>query len=342
MQTYQMAFISEPYKIEFRELSLRDPEYGEVLIKVHSAAICGSDLHLFKGKHPSVVLPSAVGHELSGDVFRIGKGVEQFKEGDRVTIEPIITCGSCYFCKRGQYNLCANVSFQYRKGQGAFSEYFYSPANRVYKLPDSLSYDEGALIEPCSVALHAVKTSRIRIGQTSAVIGAGAIGLLIAMLLKNLTGLKPYVTDINNFRVLKAIELGAFDGTSYDHEDFSKMIMHLTDDLGVDVAYEAVGREATLIQAMNLVKMGGNVTLLGIFEEPYPNIPVNLFVQKEISIKGSQGYLWDFQDSINLVSNGKINLNELITGRMPFSQLQKGFDLLTQPGNNQIKMVFDF
>ena len=127
------------------------------MIKVQTAAICGSDLHLFKGKHPSVSLPSAVGHELSGEVVRVGRMVTGFEEGDRVTIEPVIACGSCYYCRRGEYHLCSNISFQYRQGQGAFGEYFYAPENRTFKLPSSISFEEGALIEPLSVALHASK-----------------------------------------------------------------------------------------------------------------------------------------------------------------------------------------
>jgi 2-desacetyl-2-hydroxyethyl bacteriochlorophyllide A dehydrogenase len=341
MTTYAMAFISEPGKIEFRDVILRDPSPHEVLIKVRSAAICGSDLHLYKGKHPSVSLPSAVGHELAGEVIRVGSEVTALSEGDRVTIEPVINCGNCYYCQRGDYHLCVNISFQYRKGQGAFSEYFYAPENRTYKLPDSISYDEGTLIEPVSVALHAVKKSGIRIGQSSIVFGAGAIGQIISLLLRNLTGYKPYIADINDFRVQKAIDLGANGIFLHKELDTNKLIMSLTGNLGFDHAYEAVGVEAALVQALQGVKKGGKVTLLGIFEEMYPKIPVNLFVQREITLSGSQGYAWDFQDSINLVAEGKINLKELITSRLPLDQLQAGFNLLCQPDNKQIKLLID-
>ena len=339
MKTYSMAFIPEPGKIEFSDKPIRDPEQDEVMIKVHTAAICGSDLHLFRGKHPSVSLPAAVGHEFAGQVVRVGRMVTGFKEGDRVTVEPVIACGSCYYCLRGKYHLCSNISFQYRQGQGAFAEYFYAPENRTYKLPEGVSYEEGALIEPLSVALHAVKKSGIQIGQSSAVIGAGAIGQLAALLVNNLTGMKPFVADINEFRVQKAIELGANGVFTSRNEDLKEIIMIGTDKLGVDCAFEAAGLEATLVQALEVVKKGGKVILLGIFEEPMPKIPINLFVQREISLAGSQGYAWDFNDSITLVSNNRIKLSELITTRLPLNQLQKGFDLLMQPQNNQIKVM---
>jgi threonine dehydrogenase-like Zn-dependent dehydrogenase len=271
----------------------------------------------------------------------VGNDVSLLREGDRVTVEPVINCGNCYYCQRGDYHLCVNISFQYRKGQGAFAEYFYAPENRTYVLPDLVSYEDGTLIEPLSVALHAVKKSGIQIGQSSIVFGAGAIGQLVSLLLRNLTGLKPFIADINDFRVQKAIDLGANGIFLRKEEDLTQMMMNLTDNLGVDHAYEAVGVEAALVQALQVVKKGGKVTLLGIFEELLPKIPVNLFVQREISLSGSQGYSWDFQDSINLATQGKIKLAELITTRLPMDQLQRGFDLLCQPDNKQIKLLIN-
>jgi 2-desacetyl-2-hydroxyethyl bacteriochlorophyllide A dehydrogenase len=341
MTTYQMAFIPSPGKIEFRSMPIRDPGPDEVLIKVKTAAICGSDLHLFKGKHPSVSLPSAVGHELAGEIVKLGKDVSEFSEGDRVTVEPVINCGKCVYCQHGDYNLCKNISFQYRKGQGAFTEYFYAPKNRTYKIPDNLTFEEGTLIEPLSVALHAVKQSGIRVGQSSVIIGAGAIGLLVSMLLNNLTGIRPFVMDINQFRIQKASDLGAYGVLPHKDEGLEEIVMRHTAGLGVDHAFEAVGMEATLTQALQVIKKGGKVTLLGIFEEPNPRIPVNLFVQREISICGSQGYAWDFQDSIQLAVDGRIKLSELVTTRLPFEQLLNGFDLLCQPANNQIKVLIE-
>jgi 2-desacetyl-2-hydroxyethyl bacteriochlorophyllide A dehydrogenase len=341
MTTYPMAFICEPGKIEFRDIPLRDPSAHEVMIKVHNAAICGSDLHLFKGKHPSAILPAAVGHELAGEVFRVGSEVTGIVEGNRVTVEPVIACGHCFYCLRGNYHLCVDISFQYRKGQGAFAEYFYAPKNRTYVLPDSISYDEGTLIEPLSVALHAVKKSGISIGQSSIVFGAGAIGQIVSMLSNNLSGLKPYIADINDFRVQKAIDLGSNGIFLRREEDVQKKIMKLTENLGFDHAFEAVGIEAALFQALQAVKKGGKVTLLGIFEELYPKIPINLFVQREISLSGSQGYAWDFQDSINLIAQERINLKDLITTRLPLDQLQNGFDILGLPDNKQIKLLIN-
>jgi len=342
MKTYPMATIAAPGKIEFRELPVHDPAPGEVMIQVQSAAICGSDLHLFKGKHPSVQLPSAVGHELSGVVIEKGVEVTRFKEGDRVTVEPVIACGHCEYCLRGQYHLCSNISFQYRKGQGAFAKYFYAPENRTYKLPDSLSFEEGALIEPLSVAVHAVKKSGIRIGDSAAVFGAGAIGLLVCALVKHAGGSSVFSVDVSDFRLQKAAEMGASQTINNLADDALAVIREGTRGLGVNLAFEAVGREQTLSQALESVRKGGSVTLLGIFEESETRLPVHLFIQREISLAGSQGYAWDFEDAIQLAENGLVPLKNMVTHRFPLEDLQKGFDLLLTPGNQAIKVETQF
>jgi len=338
MTTYPMAFISAPGKIEFRELDVREPGNDEVMIKVAAAAICGSDIHLFKGKHPSVQLPSAVGHELSGEVIKTGREVTRFKEGDRVTVEPVIACGYCEYCQRGQYHLCANISFQYRKGQGAFAQFFYAPEKRTYKLPDSLSFEEGALIEPLAVALHAVKKSGIRLGYSVAVFGAGAIGLLVCSLVNRAAGSSVFCVDVSDFRLQKALEMGATRTINNSVENALQVIQSATHDSGVDLAFEAVGREQTLAQALESVRKGGSVILLGIFEETETRLPVHLFIQREISLAGSQGYAWDFEDAIALAENGHVPLKKLVTHKFALEDLQKGFDLLLTPGNQAVKV----
>lgn len=341
MKTYPMAFISAPGIIEFREQTLREPNPDEVMIKVRYAAICGSDLHLFRGKHPSVQLPSAVGHELSGEIIQTGSAVTRFTEGDRVTVEPIIACGKCDYCLHGQYHLCANVSFQYRQGQGAFTSHFYAPENRVYRLPGSLDIKSGALIEPLSVALHAVKKSRIRLGNSAAVFGAGAIGLLVTALVNRASGGEIFCTDISDFRLEKALEMGASRVIQSSRENALQAILSATGGMGVDLAFEAVGREETLSTALQSVRKGGGVVLLGIFEESETRLPVHLFVQREISLSGSQGYAWDFEDAIRLASTGAVPLSRLITHIYPLQELQQAFDLLVTPGNQAVKVLIE-
>jgi 2-desacetyl-2-hydroxyethyl bacteriochlorophyllide A dehydrogenase len=341
MISYPMAVITGPGKIEFQDRILREPSADEVVIKVKSAAICGSDLHLYRGRHPSAQLPSAVGHEIAGDVYVVGKDVKQCVVGDRVTIEPVITCGKCESCLRGQYHLCTQISFQYRKGQGGFAPYFIVQEDRVYKLPDNVPYTEGALVEPLSVALHAVKKSGLMLGQSGAVFGAGAIGLLVLMLAQQASGSRIFISDVRPYRLNKATELGAWRVIDSHHEDAVRVILEETQQMGVDHAFEAVGLETTLVQSLNVVKKGGVVTMLGIFEELQAMIPANLFIQREITLSGSQGYSWDFQDSLRLLERGSIDLKPLITHRLPLERLIEGFEILMDPDGAAIKVLVD-
>ena len=341
MQTYPMAVISEPGKIEFEDHPLNDLQADEVRIKVKYAAICGSDLHLFKGLHPSVSLPSAVGHELSGEIVEIGPAVTHLKVGDRVTVEPVIACGKCHFCLRGQYHLCQDVSFHYRRGQGAFGAYFVAPARYVFRLPDSVSMETGTLVEPLSVALHAVNKCGMRLGQSTAVFGAGAIGLLVVLLASRLTQGKTFSVDINPFRLQKALELGATKAINNLESNAVENIIAETDGLGADFTFEAVGFALTLEQALQSVRKGGLATLIGIFEDPNPKVPVNLFIQKEITLSGSQGYNWDFQDALTILDQNAISLEPLITHRFPLEKTQDAFSLLTQRGNQAVKVLIE-
>jgi 2-desacetyl-2-hydroxyethyl bacteriochlorophyllide A dehydrogenase len=334
-----MAVISAPGQIDFIEKELAPLGDNELLIKIKAAAICGSDLHLYKGLHPSVSLPAAVGHEASGEIIDIGKSVTKHKIGDRVTIEPVIACGRCEFCLRGAYHLCAEISFQYRIGQGAFTPYFVVNENRAFRLPDNLSYEEGALIEPMSVALHAVKKSGIRLGHSSAVFGAGAIGILVSMLSRQASGIGSFICDIHAYRLEKALTLGAQVAINSREQDPVEKILEATKGMGVDKSFEAVGLELTLSQSLHVLKHGANATLLGIFEQLENKIPIHLFVQREISLYGSQGYSWDFQDAIKMLETGTINLKPLITHTLPLKDLKQGFDILLSPQNESIKVV---
>ena len=342
MKTYSMAVVTAPGKIDFQERALPSLSEKDVIIQVKAAAICGSDLHIFKGKHPSAPLPAAVGHELAGQVLEVGKAVTRIAEGDLVTVEPVIACGKCESCQRGQYHLCAEISFQYRQGQGGFAPFFVVNENRVFKLPAGMTCAEGALVEPLSVALHAVKKSGIRLAHSCAIFGAGAIGLLVLMLAQRVTGGRIWVADIHPLRLQKALELGAWRAINNRLEDAVQVILDETGKLGVDHSFEAVGLEMTLIQALQAVKKGGAATLLGIFENPQVNIPANLIVQREITLRGSQGYNWDFQDSLTLLENAALDLKPLITHRLPLEKLQEGFEILLDPALGAVKVLIQF
>ncbi len=336
----QIAYVTAPGTIELREQPLTPPAENEVLIEVRAAAICGSDLHIYKGRHPSAPLPMSLGHEIAGEVVETGSAVTRFAPGDRVTVEPVVACGTCNECRRGRYHLCRSISFQYRQGRGGFARYFLAPQEHTFKIPNHLSFEEGALVEPLSVALHAVKTSEIRTGQTSAIFGAGAIGLLLLMLVQRVSGGETFLVDVSDGRLEMARNLGATYVLNNRRDDSVQRILSETDQAGVDRSFEAVGMESTLVQALQSLKKGGRATLVGIFENPEACLPINLFVQREIALAGSQGYNWDFQDALVLLDQKRLDLKPLITHRLPFTELNRGFDILMAPGSSAIKVVF--
>jgi 2-desacetyl-2-hydroxyethyl bacteriochlorophyllide A dehydrogenase len=334
-----MAVISEPGKVEFVERRLPPLGESDVLIRVRAAAICGSDLHIYKDAHPAVSLPVTVGHELSGEVIAVGEQVSRVQPGDRVAVEPVLVCGKCYFCRRGQYQRCTEISFQYRQGQGGFTTHFISHENWVHRLPDHISYEEGALMEPLSVAVHAVKMSGLGMGQNVAVFGDGPIGLLILMVAALGGAEKVFVVGARGYRLERALQLGAFSAINNFEEDALKIIFDQTAQLGVDRSFEAVGIETTLIQSLRALKKGGAATLVGLFEQSEIKIPANLFVQREITLTGSQGYNWDFETAIELVTEKNLDLSSLITHILPLTALEEGFKLLIDPDGNAIKVV---
>lgn len=339
-KTYPMAFVTAPGRIEYRDRILPDLHAHSVLVKVKAVSICGGDLHIFKGKHPAAPLPVPIGHELSGEVFKIGKNVSKVREGDRVAIEPVIICGQCIFCQSGEYNFCTDISFQYRKGQGGFTPYFVADEKWVHLLPRNVSFEEGALIEPLAVSVHAVKKGGIQFGQTAAIFGAGPIGLMVLLLTRLSGSREVFVVDIKDFRLEKAKELGAWEVINSSRQDSVEYILNKTDQLGVDIAFEAAGIERTLVESLKVLKMGGTSIVVGIFEDQDIQIPANIFVQKEVALIGSQGgYCRDFQIALKLVERGDLKLGEIITHTLPLSALQKGFELLLDPHSRVVKVV---
>jgi len=334
-----MAFVTQPGKIEILETPV--PALGEfdVLIKVKACTICGSDLHIFKGKHPFVTLPIPVGHEIAGEVTDIGHRVSKVRPGDRVTVEPVIICGHCYYCRQGDYHLCSNISFQYRQGQGGLTTDFIAPEQWVHVLPQNLPYDLGPLIEPLAVAVHAVGLANLKIGDTVSIAGAGAIGLFILQVLRATGAGKIFISDIRDFRLDLALELGATEGINTRAADPVARILQQTGGRGVNKSFEAVGLGSTLEQCLRSLQKGGQTILVGLFEADSVSIPSNLFVQKEITLTGSQGYHWDFQRAIELVRVGKMQLEKMVTHQFKLEQTQAGFDTLVDEGQRSVKVV---
>ncbi|PWW36682.1 MULTISPECIES: 2,3-butanediol dehydrogenase [Paenibacillus] len=324
------------------------PEQGKVKIKVEWCGICGSDLHEYtagpifipaQAPHPLTgeKAPVVMGHEFSGKVVEVGEGVTRFQAGDRVVVEPIYACGHCEACKQGKYNLCDQMGFLgLAGGGGGFSEYVTAEEYMVHAIPDSISYEQGALVEPSAVALHAVRQSKLKVGDTAAVFGAGPIGLLVIEALKASGASDIYVVELSKERKAKAEELGAIviDPTQYNVVDE----IHARTQGGVNVAYEVTGVPRVLQQAIDSTRIGGELMIVSIFEQEAPIVP-NSIVMKERTVNGIIGYRDVFPAVISLMAKGFFPADKLVTKRISLDEVvEHGFEALLKE-KNQVKIL---
>lgn len=325
-------------KTDFLACDVPLPQADEVVVRVRASALCGSDLHIFQGKHPSVPPPATIGHEFSGDVAAVGSDVRGLSPGARVTVEPCVTCGVCEACQHGEYGSCERITFLYRQGNGAMADYVTAKAARVFRLPDSMSYETGALIEPLAVAVHAVRRAGVRMGERVAVLGGGAIGLLVAALSKRVGAAEVIVSDPSPFRRDMAKSFGATRTANPREEgDVEKAVLESTDGKGMDKTFECVGRQETLAQSMTLLRKNGLATVVGIFEQPQASIPITRLVSHEIRLQGTQGYCWDFPTALQMA--GEIFPERLITHRFPLEDLQVALETSLDQSQNALKVL---
>ena len=321
---------------------------GEVKIRVEWCGICGSDLHEYTAgpifipaetPHPLTgdKAPIVMGHEFSGQVIEIGEGVTKVQVGDRVAVEPVYSCGECDACKQGKYNLCAKMGFYgLAGGGGGFSEFTSVPEHMIHKLPETVSYEQGALVEPSAVALHAVRQSKLQVGDEVAVFGTGPIGLLVIEALKAAGAAKIYAVELSEQRRQKAEELGAIAIDPNDG-DVVEQIQKLTNG-GVDVAFEVTGVPPVLKQAINSTKFNGETMIVSIFEKEATIHPQNI-VMKERTVTGIIGYRDVFPAVISLMAQGYFPADKLVTKRITLDEvIDEGFEGLLKE-RNHIKIL---
>lgn len=276
-------------KMGYTERPIPTPKDDEVLVKLEYVGICGSDMHYYEtGAIGDYVVkpPFVLGHEPGGTVVEVGKNVKHLKVGDRVALEPGKTCGHCEFCREGKYNLCPDVVFFATPPvDGVFQEYVAHEADLCFKLPDSVSTLEGALIEPLAVGFHAANQGGAHAGQTAVVMGAGCIGLVSMMALKAEGVSRVYVVDVMDKRLDKALELGADGVINGKNEDAIEAVRRLTDGKGCDLVVETAGTEITTRQAIHMTKKGATIVLVGYSKTGEMTLPMSLALDKELTFK---------------------------------------------------------
>jgi L-iditol 2-dehydrogenase len=314
---------------------------SEVLVQVAACGICGSDVHGYDGSSARRIPPIIMGHEAAGKIAAIGDSVKEFSVGDRVTFDSTVYCGVCGPCRRGDVNLCENrqvlgVSCGDYRRAGAFAEFVAVPSRIVYRLPDTLSFQEAAMLEALAVALHGVSLAELSPGSTSLVVGAGMIGLLVVQALRVAGCTSIVVADIDKSRLNLAEEVGA-TRVLLAKDGFPEQVVQLSSG-GVDVVMEAVGRNETVSAAIDSVRKGGTVVLVGNIS-PEVTLPLQKVVTRQIRLQGSCASAGEYPRAIELLASGAINVKPLITAIAPLEDGPAWFARLHAREPNLMKVI---
>lgn len=334
------ANLASSGKINLEEVEIPQINSGKVLIEVKVCGICGSDIHTYKGTNVFTHPPVVLGHEFSGIVSEIDSGAKNFKKGERVTVEPNVVCGKCYNCRNGRYNICRNVKVIGGGGyDGAFAEYVVVPEDRLLRLPEEMDFEEGALIEPAAVAVHAIRVSRQRIGDRVAVLGAGPIGLLV-MQVARLAGAKEIViTDSLDYRLEKALELGADRVINPACANVVEAIKKDYGTEGIDLVYDCVGAERTIFEAIQIARKGTRIILVGVPEKRI-GVDLALVNDRELELIGSMMYVKeDFLTAQDLIETGKVKVKSLVTHHFRLKEVERAFELLLSEKDRVVKVL---
>lgn len=326
------------------------PKPGWVKIEVKWCGICGSDLHEYlagpifipvDAPHPLTggIAPITLGHEFSGKIVEVGEGVKNYKEGDRVAPDACQVCWECYWCKRMEYSCCEKLAFTGLATDGAFARYVNVPAYTLYHLPDSMTDEQGALVEPLAVGLHAVRRAPVIAGDNVVVIGAGTIGLAALQCARVAGAKQVIVLEMAKARKEFAQKLGATAVIDPSQKDPVDEVFRLTEGIGADVTIECVGGEKTGPLSVACTRRRGIAVPVGIFERP-TNFHFNDLVFTEKEIKGALAYTGEFSPVISMINDGRLDAETMITGKIQLEDIvAKGFDELVNHKDTNIKII---
>ncbi len=343
MLTNKAAYMTGLRKLEFRDIPVQEPKAGHVLVKLEYIGVCGSDLHYYEhGRIGDFVVNGdfILGHECAGEVVKAGEGVTCLKPGDRVALEPGVTCGECEFCKTGRYNLCPAVEFLATPPyHGCFENYISFPANMAFKLPENVSSKEGALVEPLCVGLEAAREGGVSLGSRVIILGAGCIGLTALLASKAYGATDITVVDVIQKRLDKAMEMGATRVINAASEDIVKKYMDITAGQGAQIVMETAGAEITTQQTVSLVARGGAIVLVGMAPKDTFGFNFAKLMGSVANIKTIFRYKNLFPTAISAVESGAISLSGLVTHEYKFEDLAAALDAGIDNKEETVKIV---
>lgn len=341
-KTFYMTGIE---KIELGEAPMPKIGPDDVLIKVQSVGVCGSDLHYYRSGAIGdfkVEFPFVLGHEAAGVVEDVGENVTTLKKGDRVCMEPGVPCMKCEECLSGHYNLCRDVRFWATPPyDGVLSEYIAHPAAFTFKIPDNMSFTEGALVEPLAIGLHACNMGGVKLGQTVAIMGAGCIGLVTLLAAKAYGATRIIVGDVLDKRLDKARELGAI-AVNTKEEDFVAKVMELTEGRGADVCIDCAGFSATVDSCLSCAKPAGVVIIVGLGQDRVDGFNTSIMSTKELTVKSIFRYRNLYPTAINAIADGRIDVESIVSHRFTFDDTINAFATCHRDIRNVVKGVIEY
>ncbi|MBR2527127.1 MAG: NAD(P)-dependent alcohol dehydrogenase [Blautia sp.] len=341
--TMKTAVMTELKHCEIQQRPIPEPKDDEVLVKVENVGVCGSDLHYYEsGRIGNFIVeyPFVLGHEAGGTVVEVGRNVKKIKVGDRVALEPGKTCGKCEFCKTGRYNLCPDVVFFATPPvDGVFQEYVAHEADLCFKIPDNMSTEEAALIEPLAVGMHAANQAEAHLGQTAVVTGSGCIGLMSLLSLKARGVSKVIVVDVIEKRLAQAKKLGADYVINGKEENTIQRIMELTDGKGFDVGIETAGNQLTASQLIQSAKKGATIVFVGYSASGEMTLPIGTALDKELIMKTVFRYRNIYPMAIDAVASGKIDVKGVVTDYFKLDDIQEALTACVEDKANIVKGV---
>lgn len=345
MKMQKGAFMRGTDKMIIKEIEVPEVGEKEVLVQLEYVGICGSDVHYFHHGNCGAYKVNLeedymLGHECAGTVVEVGTNVKDLKVGDKVALEPGITCGQCEFCKAGKYNLCPDVVFLATPPvQGCYEEYIAFPENMCFKLPENMTTKEGCLIEPLSVGFHAANQGDVQVGESVVILGAGCIGLVTLLACKAHGAGNIIVADIVDARLEKAKELGATHVINSKEVNALEEIARLTGGKGADKVFETAGSPITIAQTAFAVKRGGTITLVGLSAQEEINYNFAQIMDKEATIKSVFRYRNIYPKAIEAVSAGAIDVNGIVTHEFDLEHIQEAFEEAINNKTDLVKAV---
>ena len=305
------VLLKKPGEILISDIATTERLDGQVLIKVRSAGICGSDIGAYKGVNPLVSYPRVIGHEIAGEVVEVGADEAEFKVGDRVILEPYVYCGKCYPCSIGHTNCCENLTVRGVHIEGGMAELVSHPSHLLHKVPANIPWHLVPMAEPLVISMHAVKQAEVKAGQHVVITGAGQIGLLAAQYAL-VVGAIPIVVDPVDERLALARSLGVTHTINPVSCDAVAEILSITQGRMAEAVIECSGAAPAIRGAVDYVSYAGHIALVGWPKSDIP-MPTALFTKKELTIRGSRNSVGQFPESLRLIAEGKVNVEALLT-----------------------------